>query len=568
MGKGLYIATIIILLFIIVTTFIIIAKKKKKKFLNDTISELEKEKNLLINVPVLNELSKVEALVKNNKLEEKYNNWKLKFDVIEKDTLPMINDMLIEVDFMVEKAKKDDIYTKISELELKLYEVKVRVKNILTEIKEITSSEEKNRATVTRLKAIYRKLKEKFENTKADYEETTKTIELQFETIESRFEEFEDVMDKKDYEEVIYVVKGLTELIEHMKIVIDEIPEIMLMGKSLIPKRTEDVSTEYIKLTREGYQLDYLNVEYNIVETEKKVSSIFDRVRVLNLEDVSFELKTILEYYDSLFNDFETEKLTRKYYEDGLKEFNKKKKHISKILDAVISKVPDMKKEYNLTPETIESVELFRSEYISILDDYDRLEKLDRNHSFPYSKLNQELEIIILKLTKLHEKLNDLLQKVSNLKDDEERAKGQLEDIKLLLKQSKYQIRKNRLPVIPDSYYVELREASDGVKEIQKELSKKPIDVDTLNVRVDTARDLVFKLHNTTADMVKLALLSEYAIVYGNRYRSSKPLINEGLIKAEKLFFNGDYKKSLEVSINTLDDIEPGIHKKILDYKK
>ena len=568
MGKGLYIASIIVLLFIIIITFIIIAKKKKKKFLCNTISELEKEKNLLIKVHVLNELSKVEALVKNNKLEEKYNDWKLKFDVIEKDTLPMINDMLIEADFMVEKSKKEDIYKKISEIEIKLYEVKIKVKNILSEIKEITSSEEKNRATVTRLKAVYRKLKEKFESTKPDYEETTKTIELQFETIESRFEEFEEVMEKKDYEEVIYVVKGLTELIDHMKIVIDEIPEIMIMGKSLIPKRTEDVSTEYIKLTREGYQLDYLNVEYNIVETEKKVKSIFDRVRVLNLEDVSFELKTILEYYDSLFNDFEAEKLTRKYYEDGLKEFNKKKKHISKILDAVISKVPDMKKEYNLTPETIESVELFRKEYISILDDYDRLEKLDKNHSFPYSKLNQELEIIVLKLSKLHEKLNDLLQKVSNLKDDEERAKGQLEDIKLLLKQSKYQIRKNRLPVIPDSYYVELREASDGVKEIQKELSKKPIDVDTLNVRVDTARDLVFKLHNTTSDMVKLALLSEYAIVYGNRYRSSKSLINEGLIKAEKLFFNGDYKKSLEVSINTLDEIEPGIHKKILDYKK
>lgn len=568
MGKGLYIASVIVFSLVIIITFIVLGKKRKRKFLLKVISGLEKEKNLLINVPVLNELSKVEALVKNNKLEEKYNIWKNKFAVIEIDTLPMINDMLIDVDFMVEKSKTCDIYNKITEIEVKLYEVKMKVKNILSEIKEITSSEEKNRSTVIRLKAIYRKLKDKFEKTKSDYEETTKTIELQFETIESRFEEFENVMEKKDYEEVIYVVKGLTELIDHMKIVIDEIPEIMIMGKSLIPKRTEDVSTEYIKLTREGYQLDYLNVEYNIVETEKKVNSIFDRVKVLNLEDATFELKTILEYYDSLFNDFETEKMTRKYYEEGLKEFNRKKKHISKILDAVISKVPDMKKEYNLTPETLESVELFRKEYISILDDYDRLEKLDRNHSFPYSKLNQELEIIALKLSKLHEKLNGLLQKVSNLKDDEERAKGQLEDIKLLLKQSKYQIRKNRLPVIPDSYYVELREASDGVKEIQKELSKKPIDVDTLNVRVDTARDLVFKLHNTTADMVKLALLSEYAIVYGNRYRSSKPIINEGLIKAEKLFFNGDYKKSLEVSINTLDDMEPGIHKKILDYKK
>ena len=85
----------------------------------------------------------------------------------------------------------------------------------------------------------------------------------------------------------------------------------------------------------------------------------------------------------------------------------------------------------------------------------------------------------MLKLTKLSEKLNAILQKVGNLKDDEERARGQLEDIKLLLKQSKYQIRKNRLPIIPDNYYVELREASDAIREIQVELSKKPLDVGT-----------------------------------------------------------------------------------------
>ncbi len=568
MGKGLYVGTIVVVLLIIVIALIIASKVRRKKIISKVIENLEKEKNMLINVPVLNELSKVEALVKNNKLEDKYQAWKLKFEIIEKETIPEVNDMLIEVDFMVEKDKMPLVYKKISEIEIKLYEIKTKIKGIMSEIKEITSSEEKNRATVTKLKAIYRKLKKRFEDTKADYEETAKTIELQFETIERRFEEFETVMEKKDYEEVIYVVKGLTEMTEHMQIVIDEIPEIMLMGKSLIPKRTEDASSEYIKLTREGYQLDYLNVEYNIVETEKKVNAIFDRVRVLNLEDVTFELKTILEYFDSLFNDFETEKLTRKYYEEGLKAFGKERKHVNKILLAVASKLPEMKKQYNLTEDTLASIELFKREFDDINNDYEKLETLDRNHSFAFSKLNQELEIIALKLSKLHEKLSNLLQRVGNLKDDEERARGQLEDIKLLLKQSKYQIRKNRLPVIPDKYYVELKEASDGIKEIQKELAKKPIDVDTLNVRVDTARDLVFKLHNTTSEMVKMALLSEYAIVYGNRYRSSKPVINEGLLKAEKLFFMGDYKRSLELSINTLDVVEPGIHKKILDYKK
>ena len=569
MGKGLYIGTIVVVLLIIISVLVITLKTRKKKKILKEIDNLEKEKNLLINVPVLNELSKVEALVKSNKkLEDRYNGWKLKFEVIENETIPYINDMLIELDFAVDKSKAKEIYEKIAEIEIKLYEIKVKIKNIMSEIKEITSSEERNRASVIKLKARYRKLKKKFTETKADYEETAKTIELQFETIEKRFEEFEYVMEKKDYEEVIYVVKGLAEMIDHMTIVIDEIPEIMLMGKSLIPKRTQDVSSEYIKLTREGYQLDYLNVEYNIVETEKKVNSIFDRVRVLNLEDVTFELKTILEYFDSLFNDFETEKLTRKYYEEGLANFNKKRKHVDKLLNAVQSGLPEMRKHYNLTDDTLDAVKLLNTEFDGIVKDYEKLETLDRNHTFPFSKLNAELEIIMLKLTKLSEKLNAILQKVGNLKDDEERARGQLEDIKLLLKQSKYQIRKNRLPIIPDNYYVELREASDAIREIQVELSKKPLDVDTLNVRVDTARDLVFKLHNTTAEMVKTALLSEYAIVYGNRYRSSKPVINEGLIKAENLFFRGEYKKSLELSISTLDVVEPGIHKKILDYKK
>ena len=569
MGKGLYIGTIVVVLLIIISVLVITLQTRKKKKILKEIDNLEKEKNLLINVPVLNELSKVEALVKSNKkLEDRYNGWKLKFEVIENETIPYINDMLIELDFAVDKSKAKEIYEKIAEIEIKLYEIKVKIKNIMSEIKEITSSEERNRASVIKLKARYRKLKKKFTETKADYEETAKTIELQFETIEKRFEEFEYVMEKKDYEEVIYVVKGLAEMIDHMTIVIDEIPEIMLMGKSLIPKRTEDVSSEYIKLTREGYQLDYLNVEYNIVETEKKVNSIFDRVRVLNLEDVTFELKTILEYFDSLFNDFETEKLTRKYYEEGLANFNKKRKHVDKLLNAVQSGLPEMRKHYNLTDDTLDAVKLLNTEFDGIVKDYEKLETLDRNHTFPFSKLNAELEIIMLKLTKLSEKLNAILQKVGNLKDDEERARGQLEDIKLLLKQSKYQIRKNRLPIIPDNYYVELREASDAIREIQVELSKKPLDVDTLNVRVDTARDLVFKLHNTTAEMVKTALLSEYAIVYGNRYRSSKPVINEGLIKAENLFFRGEYKKSLELSISTLDVVEPGIHKKILDYKK
>lgn len=65
-----------------------------------------------------------------------------------------------------------------------------------------------------------------------------------------------------------------------------------------------------------GYPLDYLNVEYNIEEANKKIKEIVDNAKVLNLEDGLFELKVLLEYFDSMFNDFEKEKIDCSNYDE------------------------------------------------------------------------------------------------------------------------------------------------------------------------------------------------------------------------------------------------------------
>ena len=142
------------------------------------------------------------------------------------------------------------------------------------------------------------------------------------------------------------------------------------------------------------------------------------------------------------------------------------------------------------------------------------------------------------------------------MKDDEYRAKEQLATIQDLLKKSRYKLKDYKLPVIPSSYYVELKEAQDAIREIAKELDKKPIVIKILNIRVDTARDLVFKIYNKTNDMIKASMMSEDMIIYGNRYRSSYPEVEQELEKATALFFKGQYDKSLEISKNAIDGIE------------
>ena len=565
MNRTLLIFTAYILVVLILVVIIIVKISKQNKKLKASIIELEKEKNLIINAPVLNELSKVEALVKDDKLKYKYDGWQRKFDDIRNTSIPEITDMLINADDYIDSKDYKNLRKTIADIELKIYRAKEKTNRLLSEIKEITLSEEKNRNQIVKLKNDYRVIKQDYEKSKNEYKPVNSQIELQFENIEKRFQEFEIIMDKKDYDEINYLVKGITEMIEHIRYVIKEVPTILIMCNELIPNKIADISSIYIKMTRESYQLDYLNVEYNIKETEKKVKDILDRVKVLNLEDVTFELKTIVNYYDSLYNDFEYEKSCKQSFESNIKTFKSKLIRTNKIISNLMGQLTDLKATYDLSNDDVKRLNTINDETKKIKDSYNNLMDCYKNHSFSYSKLVKELDYLMIKVSKLEETLNYDLKTIGSMKDDEIRAREQLDNIKNLLKKAKARIRLYNIPVIPDNYFVELQDASDAIKEIQKELNKKPINIDTLNIRVDTARDLVFKVFNTTNNLLKTIVMLEETIVYGNRYRAESKQVNDGLLAAEKLFYKGEYKKALEITMNAIDYVEPGIHKKIIE---
>lgn len=557
---------IAILLIAIVLNLIQVLKRQKYK---GELQDLERQKNTVIDASIMTELSKVEVLAKNEKLKVKYQNWQEGIEKIKKELLENITDLLLEADYLVDQKNFKEYISKKIKTELKLYEALEKRNKLFGEIQEITMSETRNRDRVTELKARFREIIQAFDNSKGDFGNLADTVKMQMENIEKRFQEFEVEMENQDYEEVNHIVKSLDSMIRHMETIMEELPSALLMAETLIPKRMEEVEFNYRKLVSEGYQLDYLNIEYNVSEIEKKISAIMSKIRVLNLEDVVFELKTILEYFDSVFNDFEREKLARKSFEEDVLAFKSKISKINDVMNKLYGKVVDAKYNYSLSDEQMKILEGLTEELRIINKDFDVLYETTKTVSFPYTRLSKELELLVMKLVRTEEKLDRYMETIGSMQDDEKRAREQLNDISELLKTSKYRIREYKLPIIPNNYFVELKEASEGIREIIKELDKKPIDIETLNTRVDTARDLVFKFYNTTNEIIKTAMMAENAIVYGNRYRGNKQYIEEGLNKSEVLFIKGEYKRSLELTLNTIDMIEPGIHKKLLSlYEK
>jgi septation ring formation regulator len=563
-GQFLIIGSSFVIALIIVIVILHFVRNLEMKYYRNNVKRLEVQRNVIASTPVLLELSKVEPIIKNEKMEEKYNRWQEKFNDIRENRLAKIDDMLIDLDVYVDKRDYKSCGYRIAKTEIEIYKVKETADHLLEEIKDITLSEEKYRAIVIKLKTKYRSLNKEFQDHRELYDFMQEAVEMQLENIERRFLDFEKVMEQNEYNEVVHICKALDTMIDHMEIIINELPDVLLMTNKVIPNRMKEVETLYNDMVNDGYVLDYLNIDYNIEESKKNIEKIIDKVKVLNLEGSMFDLKTMLEYYDSLFVDFEKERLSRKVYEEVVVDFDKRITKTNNLVKDVYEQLDDIKNMYDLNDEDINIIHEVNKTLVVINDDYKKMLGKCSSLSCPYSLLNEEVDSLSDRLTVMEDDFDKALKSLGNMYDDEVRAREQLEEIQEFLKLCKNKMRSYKLPIITDNYFVQLNEANEAISEVIKELGKKPIVIKTLNTRVDTARDLVLKLYNTTNEMIKTAQMAEMAIVYGNRYRGKFEEVDEGLIDAESKFYKGNYKESLDISIKVTSIVDENIYRKLL----
>lgn len=433
-----YVIIALVLIFVVLG----LIKKRRINSFKVELEELDRRKNEIESAPVISELAKIETIVKNDKMEEKYKSWLNSFEHIKNEIIPKINDMIIDLDIYLDKKKYREYISQVAKTELAIYKAKEVIDQILEEIKEINSSEEKYRSIIIKLKAKYRELQASFEDKKSNYEDIANVIELQFENIEKRFQDFEDCMEASDYQEVFHIVKGIDVMIDHMGIVIKEVPDLVLLANKLIPKKIEQITEIYDDMKAKKYPLKHLKIEYNVEESLKNVNQIIDRIKVLNLENCMFELKTMLEYLESLFNEFEYEKKAKREYDDNKEIFDKRLDKMVNVVSDIYAQLDDIKNMYDLTDNDVKTIDLVNTKLNDLNDKYKLMVKSLGKKKIPYSEAYESLSDYLTELKIIEDELDESLKNLGNMYDDEVRAREQLDEIQELLKQSKVKIRK------------------------------------------------------------------------------------------------------------------------------
>ena len=544
--------------------FLVLSKKRKEKKLKQKIiEELDYNKNILDTYPIENELVKVETLIKNEKLEEQYKTWQERFQKIKDENVVNLNEIVLKLD-----SQNVENFDELKEdAKRELYKAKFLLSALLEEIEDVNMSEEKYRTLIIKLKTKYRELKDYYDEHKEEYGELENVVEMQFENIEKRFQIFEEFMETNDYSEVIHIVKSIDLMLEHMQEVVKKLPDLVIVAHKIIPLKIEELTDIYEKMILDNYNLKELNVAVNLENALKSTNELVEKVKGLNFKDVEIEFEAIVDYLDDLFKVFETEQLSRKEYSKLKNLFENKLLKTNKIVSSVYKELDSIKSMYNLKAEELDSLNVIKTRLMEVNDRYKKIVTELKNQETNFLNAHKELLDTNTLLIEISDDLDKLLKSLGNMYEDEQRAREQLNEIEKLLIDSKCILNKYKFPSVNKELYVEIKEANEAVFEVIKELKEKPIKINTLNTRVDTARDLALKVYTHVSDMLKKMQVVEELIVFANKYRSDSEIISDNLNKASNFFFQGNYNKSLEILekslINKIPNIEDIIKLKL-----
>ena len=340
------ISAFILAVILIIVTIVIIKRNQNKKYKKE-IEELDIRKNNLIGVPVLSEITKVKELIKTDNLKNKLDDWDNTFTTIRDEKIPELTDLISEADFLIDRKDYKQAVKKITNIEIEINSLKKKTDHLLEEVKLITNSEERNRALITKLKIVYREDQNKFERSKKEYGVIADYLEKEIDNIDDLFAKFEKAMDNNDYVSVEKKINLLDDKITKLGKLLEDIPTIVLMATVLVPNKIDEAITYYYRMKRDGYPLDYLNVEYNIKEIKNKIDNIMENLKKLELGESIIELKTFIEYFNELYNDFDKEKECKDLFRQNIKDFSYKIDNINKVVRDIYLQIDDIKYNYN-----------------------------------------------------------------------------------------------------------------------------------------------------------------------------------------------------------------------------
>ncbi|MDT2754688.1 septation ring formation regulator EzrA [Enterococcus pseudoavium] len=565
MGSNVIIGIVIGLVILAAVLYLIGYLMKKKN--QERLKELDKRKEALFDLPVVEEVDEVKKMHLVGQSQNTFREWNQKWTDVSTKSFAELESQIFEVESQNETFRFMKGKSAIESAERTMTEMEEEVEKIRTGLKELRETEERNSLAVQQALDVFEDLKKDLKEKKTSFGPALPEIQKQVKNVEIEFTQFVTLNTSGDPIEAREVLDDAEKHTYEVQATMEKVPVIYEDLEKTFPSQIDELEKTHKKMLNEHFVLPEDDFEGRLEQVKKQIERSLEDIEKIELETVEAANKETAELIDDLYAELEKEFEAKKYVLTNRKTVGEYISHAARNNHQLMVELDHTSQSYALNNNELGRARGFQTEI-------EELERRNRNmepqidkHELAYSEIQVFYKDAFKVLDDIETKQVEIDEDLHELRKGEKTASEKIEKYEFRLRNLKRYVEQQRLPGLPGDYLEFFFVATDRVEELSQALNKIRINMQDINKLVSLCDEDMEMLDQKTYDLIDAAALTEQMMQYANRYRHTHPEIKDAIDTSLELF-NKEYRyqDALDEIGTALERVEPGAFKRIEDF--
>ncbi|MBM9446264.1 septation ring formation regulator EzrA [Staphylococcus ureilyticus] len=555
----LYVILAIIVIILIIVGILFYMRSNKSQI----IEKAETRKVKVEQLPYDESLSQLSELTLTGETKTTYNSLKQNALDSKNQYLLPVEEKIHDAEGLLDKFKFSQAQTEIDEAHELMDKYEENYNELTSKVENILNLHKESDHLYEACKVDYREMKRDVLANRHQFGEAAAPLEQEIESFVPEMETYETLKEDGNYNQAYNHIKTLNEDMNYLKKDMDEIPELIREAQKELPGQFQDLKYGCRDLKVEGYDLDHVKIDSSLQTLKTELSFVEPMISRLELDEANDKLNSINDCLDEMYELIEHEVKAKNEVEETKEVITDNLFRAKEMNYTLQTEIEYVRENYYINESDVQNVRQFENEIQSMISVYDEILQEMAKSAVRYSEVQDNLKYIEEHVDVINEKQEKLQNHLIQLREDEAEAEENILRVQSKKEEVYRKLLASNLPSVPERFIIMKNEIDYEVREVNKKFSVRPIHVKQLKDKVSKVVLQMNKFEDEATDVLVNAVYAEKLIEYGNRYRKESSNIDKSLNEAERLFKNNRYKRSIEISEQALESVEPGVTKQI-----
>ncbi|MGW7833432.1 septation ring formation regulator EzrA [Staphylococcus xylosus] len=555
----LYIILAIIVIILIIVGVLFYMRSNKSQI----IEKAEERKVKVEQLPYDESLSQLSELNLTGETKSTYNNLKQSSLDSKNQYLVPVEEKIHNAEGLLDKFKFSQAQTEVDEAHEMMDQYEANYNELTTKVENIIGLHKESDHLYEECTTDYREMKRDVLANRHQFGEAAAPLEQEIESFVPEMETYETLKTEGNYNQAHEHIKTLNDDMNYLKKDMDEIPDLIREAQKELPGQFQDLKYGCRDLKVEGYDLDHVKIDSTLQTLKTELSFVEPMISRLELDEANEKLNSINDRLDEMYDLIEHEVTAKNEVEETKEVITDNLFRAKEMNYTLQTEIEYVRENYYINESDVQNVRQFENEIQNMIAVYDDILKEMSKSAVRYSEVQDNLKYIEEHVDVINEKQEKLQNHLIQLREDEAEAEDNILRVQSKKEEVYRKLLASNLPSVPERFIIMKNEIDYEVREVNKKSSVRPIHVKQLKDKVSKVVLQMNKFEDEATDVLVNAVYAEKLIEYGNRYRKDSSNIDKSLNEAERLFKNNRYKRSIEISEQALESVEPGVTKQI-----